>query len=37
MTNLINYQQAYEASARVMNAIDSTLNTLIQSVGGSGM
>jgi flagellar hook-associated protein 1 FlgK len=37
MTNLINYQQAYEASARVMNAIDSTLNTLIQSVGSSGM
>jgi flagellar hook-associated protein 1 len=37
MTNLINYQQAYEASARVMNAIDSTLNTLITSVGSSGM
>jgi len=37
MTNLINYQQAYEASARVMNAIDSTLNTLISSVGSSGM
>jgi flagellar hook-associated protein 1 len=37
MTKLINYQQAYEASARVMNAIDSTLNTLITSVGSSGM
>jgi flagellar hook-associated protein 1 FlgK len=34
MTNLIQYQQAYQASARVMNAIDSTLNTLINSVGG---
>jgi flagellar hook-associated protein 1 FlgK len=34
MTNLIQYQQAYQASARVMNAIDETLNTLIQTVGG---
>ena len=33
MTNLITYQQAYQASARVMNAIDSTLNTLINQVG----
>jgi flagellar hook-associated protein 1 FlgK len=33
MTNLINYQQAYQASARVMNAIDSALNTLITTVG----
>ena len=37
MTNLINYQQSYEASARVMNAIDSALNTLITTVGASGM
>ena len=37
MTNLIQYQQAYEASARVMNTIDSTLNTLISMVSGSGM
>jgi flagellar hook-associated protein 1 len=37
MTNLINYQQAYEASARVMNAIDSSLDTLINSVGSAGM
>jgi flagellar hook-associated protein 1 FlgK len=36
MTNLINFQQAYQASARVMNAIDSTLNTLINSVGTAG-
>jgi flagellar hook-associated protein 1 len=33
MTNLINYQQAYQASARVMNAIDTVLNTLITTVG----
>jgi flagellar hook-associated protein 1 FlgK len=34
MTNLIQFQQAYQASARVMNAINSTLDTLINSVGG---
>ena len=34
MTNLIQYQQAYQASARVMNAIDQTLSTLINQVGG---
>jgi flagellar hook-associated protein 1 len=34
MTNLIQFQQAYEASARVMNAINSTLDTLINTVGG---
>jgi flagellar hook-associated protein 1 len=33
MTNLINFQQAYQASARVMNAMDTVLNTLINSVG----
>jgi flagellar hook-associated protein 1 FlgK len=33
MTNLIQYQQAYQTSARVMNAVDSTLNTLITEVG----
>jgi flagellar hook-associated protein 1 FlgK len=33
MTNLIQYQQAYQAAARVMNAIDATLNTLINQVG----
>jgi flagellar hook-associated protein 1 len=37
MTNLIQYQQAYQASARVMNAINSTLTTLMSAVGGSGM
>jgi flagellar hook-associated protein 1 FlgK len=35
MTNLIQYQQAYQASARVMNAINETLNTLINQVGAS--
>jgi flagellar hook-associated protein FlgK len=34
MTNLLQFQQAYQASARVMNAIDQSLNTLIQTVGG---
>jgi flagellar hook-associated protein 1 len=33
MTNLIQYQQAYQASARVMNAMDQVLSTLIQTVG----
>jgi flagellar hook-associated protein 1 len=33
MTNLIQYQQAYQASARVMNAINSTLDSLINGVG----
>ena len=37
MTNLIQYQQAYQASARVMNAINSTLSTLMSAVGGAGM
>ena len=37
MTNLINDQQAYEASARVMNAISSTINSLLSAVGGAGM
>lgn len=33
MTHLIQYQQAYQASARVMNAMDQALSTLIQTVG----
>ncbi len=37
MTNLIQYQQAYQASARVMNAINSTLSTLMSAVSGTGM
>jgi flagellar hook-associated protein 1 len=32
MTNLITYQRAYQASARVMNTIDTTLDTLINQV-----
>jgi len=37
MTNLINFQQAYEASARVMNTIQSTISDLINTVGGAGI
>jgi flagellar hook-associated protein 1 FlgK len=33
MTNLIQYQQAYQASARVMTTIDSMLSTLINNTG----
>ncbi|HLH67235.1 MAG TPA: flagellar hook-associated protein FlgK [Solirubrobacteraceae bacterium] len=36
MTNLIRYQQAYQASARAMNAIDSSINTLI-TVAAAGL
>jgi flagellar hook-associated protein 1 len=37
MTNLIQFQQAYQASARVMNAINSSLSTLMSAVGSTGM
>jgi flagellar hook-associated protein 1 FlgK len=33
MTNLITYQQGYQASARMMTTIDTVLNTLINSTG----
>jgi flagellar hook-associated protein 1 FlgK len=33
MTNLLTYQQGYQASARVMQAMQSMLNTLITQVG----
>jgi flagellar hook-associated protein 1 FlgK len=33
MANLIQYQQAYQASARAMNAMDSMVNDLITTVG----
>jgi flagellar hook-associated protein 1 FlgK len=33
MTNMIAYQQAYNAAARFMTAIDETLRTLIQNTG----
>lgn len=33
MTNLMNYQQGYQASARVMTTIDTLLNTLINQTG----
>ena len=37
MTNLITYQQGYQASARVMNTMQSVIQTLISSVGGAGL
>jgi flagellar hook-associated protein 1 len=33
MTNLLAYQRAYEAAARVINAVDSMLDTLINRTG----
>lgn len=33
MTNLIQYQQAYQASARVMNTLNTVLGTLINNTG----
>ncbi len=32
MTNLLSYQQAYQASARVLNTMDSVINTLITGI-----
>jgi flagellar hook-associated protein 1 FlgK len=37
MANLVRYQQAYQASARVMTTIDSTLDTLINHTGTVGL
>lgn len=37
MTNLITYQQAYQASARMMTAIDDTLQTLFSMGSSAGM
>ena len=37
MTNLVNFQQAYEASARVMTTMQQVLNTLIENTGTSGL
>lgn len=33
MSSLLSYQRAYEAAAKLMNTVDSTLNTLINSTG----
>jgi flagellar hook-associated protein 1 FlgK len=35
MTNLITFQQGYQASARVMNTMQTVISSLIQSVGGA--
>ena len=37
MTNLITYQQGYEASAKMMSTMQSVLQTLISSVGSAGL
>ena len=37
MTNLITYQQGYEASAKMMSTMQSVLQTLISSVGAAGL
>ena len=36
MVNLLTYQRAYEAAARVMTAIDQNLDTLINRTGVVG-
>jgi flagellar hook-associated protein 1 len=36
MSNLITFQQGYQASARMMNTMNSVIETLISSVGGAG-
>lgn len=33
MSSLLSYQRAYEAAAKLMNTVDSTLNTLINNTG----
>ena len=37
MTNLVSYQRAYQASARMMTTIDSALDTLINHTGTVGL
>ena len=36
MTNMVEYQKAYEASAKFVVAINSMLETLLQMVEGTG-
>jgi flagellar hook-associated protein 1 FlgK len=36
MTNLVTYQRAYEASGRVLTAVDQLLDTLINRTGLAG-
>jgi flagellar hook-associated protein 1 FlgK len=36
MTNMLMYQRAYEGAARVMNAVDEMLDTLVNRVGTVG-
>jgi flagellar hook-associated protein 1 FlgK len=37
MTNLIKYQQGYQAASRALNAIDDAINTLISRTGRVGL
>jgi flagellar hook-associated protein 1 FlgK len=37
MTNLTQFQQSYQASARMMNTMESVIDTLISTVGGAGL
>jgi flagellar hook-associated protein 1 len=37
MTNLITFQQGYEASAKMLSTMNSVIQTLISSVGGAGL
>ena len=37
MANLVSYQHAYSAAARVLTAVDEALNTLINSTGRVGL
>lgn len=37
MTNLVRYQQGYQAAARALNAVDDALNKLINSTGRVGL
>ncbi len=37
MTNMIKYQQAYNASAKVLNTIDEMIDTIIHNMGTVGM
>jgi flagellar hook-associated protein 1 FlgK len=37
MTNLVKYQQGYQAASRALNAIDDALNKLISGTGRVGL
>ena len=37
MTNLINFQRGYQASARTLTTMDEMLETLIEHTGKAGL